>query len=123
MLSNIAPGYAPEGKHLLSASVLGLPELPDDQLATRVLEDIARLAPPGKLASYEFLGAVRIPYAQFPQPPGFRRNLPRSLNPEPGLYLAGEYFRSSSINGAMASGEAVAHAVLGALPTPGLSSA
>ncbi len=123
MLSNIAPGYTPEGKHLLSASVLGLPELPDDQLASRALEDIARLVPPGKLTSYEFLGTVSIPYAQFPQPPGFRRKLPGSLNPEPGLYLAGEYFRSSSINGAMASGEATARAVLGALPTPAPSSA
>lgn len=112
MISNVAPGYAPPGKHLLSVSVVGFQELPDEDLATRVLEDLGRMVPSQKLRTYEFLGVYRIPYAQFAQPPGFREKLVRELNPAPGLWLAGEYFRSSSINGAMASGEATARALL-----------
>lgn len=112
MLSNVAPEYAPPGKHLLSASVLGARPEPDEELADRVLADLARLLPAERLSSYRLLGVYRIPYGQFAQPPGYRSTLPRELNPEPGMWLAGEYFRDSSINGAMASGEAAAHAML-----------
>jgi protoporphyrinogen oxidase len=112
MISNVAPAYAPPGKHLLSVSVLGARDMPDEQLAARALDDLARMAPEERLRTYRLLWVYRIPYAQFAQPPGFRARLPRELNPEPGLWLAGEYFRTSSINGAMASGEAAARALL-----------
>ncbi len=113
LLTNISPDYAPAGKHLLSASAVGVPELPDDELVTHVRRDLARLFPEEKLRSYRLLGIYRIPYAQFAQPPGFQVTLPRDRAPEPGLYLAGEYFHTSSINGAITSGEDAARLVLG----------
>jgi phytoene dehydrogenase-like protein len=112
LISNVAPGYAPPGKHLLSASVTGLPALSDAELTRRALEDLGRLAPPERLRTYKPLRIFRIEYGQYPQPPGYRRALPREVHPEPGLWLAGEYFGSSSINGAMASGEETARALL-----------
>ncbi len=112
LLSNVAQGYAPDGKHLLSALVVGVPELSDEELVTRVRRHLARLFPAQRLRSYRVLGIYRIPYAQFAQPPGFQATLPRDRVPEPGLYLGGEYFHTSSINGAISSGEEAARLAL-----------
>lgn len=116
-LTAVAPHYAPTGRHLWSASVIGVPELSDDELygraeadMRRILGDSARIQ---RFAGYRRLRLYRIPYAQFAQPPGIHRTLPRALvASQPGLYLAGEYTQASSINAAMISGEHAAAAAL-----------
>ena len=114
-LSNVAPEYAPAGRHLFCCSILGNPDLDDDVLAEHCRVELAdwfgaATAAPDRLTA---LGVVRVPYAQFAQPPTIHERLPRNRTAIPGLYLAGEFTEDSSINGAMRSGEAAAGAVLG----------
>lgn len=111
-ISQVAPGYAPEGRGLVSAVSLGANMvLSDEEAYRRGLEEITRWAPEADLAP---LAVYRIPYAQFAQPPGVHAELPGNRTKEPGLYLAGEYTEDSSINGSMLSGEQAANAVLAA---------
>lgn len=116
MLSNIAPSYAPPGRHLLSATILGVPDMDDQELAAVALGDLRTMFEGNQRAqaaldSYEPLRIYRIRYAQFAQPPGIYRNLPRNSTRMPGLYVAAEWTESSSINGAMTSGERCAGTV------------
>ncbi len=117
MMSNIAPEYAPPARHLLSAMILGVPPLDDDELFARGLADIrlmfcgdkrAQLA----LETYRPLRLYRIPYAQFVQPPGIHTRLPANESSRPGLYFAAEFTEASSLNAAMVSGEKCAEVLL-----------
>ena len=115
-LSNIAPEYAPPGRHLFSCSILGAPDLPEEAIVARCRETLAgwfgaAATAPERLTA---LGVVRVPFAQFAQPAGIYDTLPRNRTAIPGLFLAGEYTEDSSINGALRSGEGAAGAVLGA---------
>lgn len=111
-LTNIAPGYAPAGQHLLSVTILDPGDLDDDALAARSRAELAPWFPGKDLARMRHLATYRIPFAQFKQPPGIFASLPSNTTPTPGLFLAGEYTESSSIHGAMHSGEKAAQAVL-----------
>jgi phytoene dehydrogenase-like protein len=118
MLTNISPKLAPEGQHLLSTSVLGVPGGDDRTLYARALSDINRMfagdsAAAAALAGYRPLALYRIPYSQFAQPPGVYNDLPSNQTGTPGLYLAGEFTTASSINAAMRSGEKCAATILG----------
>ena len=111
-VSNVAPSYAPAGQHLLAVTVLGMPDLADGELADRCLADIAAWFPRRDVSHLRHLATYRIPFAQFKQPPGIYAVLPPNATPAQGLFLAGEYTESSSIHGAMHSGEKAAKAVL-----------
>lgn len=110
-ISQVAPGYAPAGRALISAVALGEGKLglSDEEIYRRGMEDIARWAPEAELQP---LAVYRIPFAQFAQPPGTHASLPGNRTRTPGLYLAGEYTEDSSINGSMLSGERAASSVL-----------
>jgi phytoene dehydrogenase-like protein len=110
-INNVAPSYAPAGQHLLSVTVLGDPALDDSALAERCRADLAPWFPRHDLARLRHLATYRIPFAQFSQPPGIFATLPPNATPTQGLFLAGEYTESSSIHGAMHSGEKAAAAV------------
>lgn len=112
LLTNIAPTYAPPRKHLLSVTVLGNPAEDDEQIAQRSLKEMADWFPNAHLNSWQLLAVYRIPFAQFAQPPGVFDTLPGTSTSVEGLYLAGEYTQSSSIQGAMHSGEYAAKEVL-----------
>lgn len=111
LLTNIAPTYAPPRKHLLSVTLLGSPEGDDEALARHALEEMAPWFPGHDLQHWRFLKAYRIPFSQFAQPPGMYSSLPDNRTQVKGLFLAGEYTKSSSIQGAMHSGEHAAKAV------------
>jgi phytoene dehydrogenase-like protein len=116
LLSNVAPTYAPPGRHLLSATVLGVPELSDDELFARARADLRRMfagdhAALAALEGYTPLRLYRIPYAQFAQPPGLHPTLPENAGTAPGLFFAAEWTEASSINAAMISGEKCAEVV------------
>lgn len=111
-LSNVSPALAPQGQHLLSATVLGLPEMSDADLASRCREDMASWFPGKDLSRARHLATYRVRFAQFRQPPGVFATLPGNTTATEGLFLAGEYTQSSSISGAMQSGEQAAAAVL-----------
>lgn len=111
-ISNVSRAYAPRGQHLLSATVLGTPEMDDDALIQRCREEMAPWFPGKDLKGLRHLGTYRIPFAQFAQSPGIFATLPPVETATAGLFLAGEYTESSSIHGAMMSGEHAAQAVL-----------
>jgi phytoene dehydrogenase-like protein len=114
-ISNLSSAYAPKGQHLLSATVLGAPEMSDADLAARCREDMTSWFPGKDLAKLRQVGIYRVKFAQFRQPPGVFATLPPNATPTRGLFLAGEYTESSSINGAMRSGAMAAQSVLSAL--------
>lgn len=117
LLTNVAPTYAPPGRHLLSATVTGIPPLDDEEFFRRAVADL-RLMFCGDtqaqraLDSYTPLRLYRIEYAQFAQPPGMHPGLPGNAGGFPGLYFAAEFTEASSINAAMISGEKCADLLL-----------
>ncbi len=116
VVSNVAPSYAPAGKHLLSAAILGTPDMDDAQLAAAALDDLRRMFAGNERAlaaldTFEPLRVYRIPQAQFAQPPGIYSRLPGNTTHVQGLFVTGEWTEASSINGAMTSGERCAAAV------------
>lgn len=117
MISNVAPEYAPPGRCLLSATILGASALSDDDLYRAALADLRRMFAGDADAlsgaeGYQPLRAYRIAYAQFPQPPGIHPLLPANRSGRPGLFFAGEFTEASSLNAAVISGEKCAAAVM-----------
>ena len=108
-ISAVAPSYASRGRRLLSVVALGGFGLPDAEIYRRGVADVTRWYPEADLTP---LAVYRVPYAQFPQPPGIHEKLPDNRTGTPGLVLAGEYTEDSSINGAMLSGERAAREVM-----------
>lgn len=116
-VSNVAPEQAPPGQHLLSASILGVPEGSDDELFARGMADVRRMfagdrAALSALSGYRPLHRYRIPYGQFAQRPGVYETLPDNETGEPGLFFAAEFTAASSFNAAMRSGEKAAEHIL-----------
>ncbi|MGE5334205.1 MAG: FAD-dependent oxidoreductase, partial [Nitrososphaerota archaeon] len=111
-LTNVSPAYGPKGQHLLAVTVLGNPELSDEEITKRCREELAGWFPGKDLSTLRQVGAFRLRFAQFRQQPGIFATLPQNTLPTKGLFLAGEYTESSSIHGAITSGEKAAQAVL-----------
>ena len=63
------------------------------------------------------LTVVRVPFAQYAQPPGFFKSLPVNETGIAGLIVASDGTLSSSIQGAMLSGQRAAEAALRAIDT------
>ncbi len=108
-ISAVAPLYAPRGQHLLNVVALGGFDLPDEEVYRRGVAEVTRWYPEADLTP---LAIYRIPYAQFPQPPGVHEELPENRTSTPRLVLAGDYTEDSSINGSMLSGEKAAGEVM-----------
>ena len=111
LLTDVAEGYAPEGRQLLAATHLGVPEADDGALAARVADSLRAWFPENRFGELELRRTVRVPFAQFDQPPGFRDRVPAPTAPEGPVVLAGDYTRWSSIQGALESGRRAARAV------------
>jgi phytoene dehydrogenase-like protein len=108
-LSEVQPGYAPAGQHLLAAVVIGERAASDDleEIAARARDEAATMlghAP----SDWRVVETVSVPFSQFAQPPGIYRRLPGNGTPLRGLVLASEATVDSSYNGAMTSGETAA---------------
>ncbi|WP_339104157.1 NAD(P)/FAD-dependent oxidoreductase [Haloterrigena salinisoli] len=133
--SAVAPAYAPDGEALISATYLedgdlelsgdggnpGVssgsgdsrsPEESDEPLAERTRDALESWYPEQSFDGLEALHTERVPFAQFDQPPGVYDRLPETRDPPGSVYLAGDYTRWSSIQGAMRSGREAAKAVL-----------
>ncbi|GHF55115.1 phytoene dehydrogenase-like protein [Deinococcus metalli] len=114
-LSNAVPGRAPAGQHLLTVTVLGLPDLDDDALDARVRGELGGWYGGPAAQGLRPLLTERIRHAQYPQPPGYAATLPGHATALPGVLLAGEVTSMSGIQGALESGEKAAAIVLGDL--------
>jgi phytoene dehydrogenase-like protein len=116
-LSEVAPEYAPDGAELLCATFLRHGDvdpfdLDDDALAERTRTALASWYPERHFGGLEPLATDRTRFAQFAQPPGVHDGLPGPREPGGSVYLAGDYTRWSSIQGALQSGYEAAAAVL-----------
>ncbi|PSQ60398.1 phytoene dehydrogenase, partial [Halobacteriales archaeon SW_7_71_33] len=107
-----APEYAPDGRTLLSATFLGRPDADRETLAAETRTALGSWFPERSLSGFERLHTARVPFAQFDQPPGVHESLPDARDPAGPVYLAGDYTRWSSIDGAMESGRDAARAAL-----------
>lgn len=117
-LSSVQPRYAPPGKHLLAAIMLGpepLAEPDDERLGHRARTAVATVLGQPE-SDWQPIHVDRSPFSQFAQPPGIHATLPPVRTATPGLYLASEATVDSSQNGAMTSGERAAAAILEDLP-------
>ncbi|RQG99033.1 NAD(P)/FAD-dependent oxidoreductase [Natrarchaeobius oligotrophus] len=109
--SAVAPSHAPEGRTLFSATYLGTREETDEELTETTRRTLESWFPGRPFDDLERLHTDRIEFAQFAQPPGIHERLPGVRDPDGSIYLAGEYTRWSSIQGAMESGRDAARAV------------
>ncbi len=112
MITNVAPAYAPVGKHLLCCSISGDSDLPDDALDAAVRREIRAAFTLSTTDDWQLLKVYRIANAQFEQRPGVWMHVERFRQGEPGVIIAGEAAVSSSIEGALASGMSAAETVL-----------
>ncbi|MDQ2652036.1 MAG: FAD-dependent oxidoreductase [Chloroflexota bacterium] len=106
-LSEVQPAYAPPGRHLLAAQIIGHTEMDLHELSERARLDVATMLQdaPG---SWEVIDIIPTPNAQYAQPPGIYRRLPANVTAVAGLTLASEATVDSSYNGATISGETAA---------------
>lgn len=115
VLTNAVPSYAPEGRALLSVSVLGNPTEDDDALEAAVRAQLRDWF--GRMAArWDHLRTYRIRYALPDQAPPFLSPPERPVRLERGLYLCGDHRATASIHGAMASGRRAAEALQADLP-------
>ncbi|MCX6592213.1 MAG: NAD(P)/FAD-dependent oxidoreductase [Acidobacteria bacterium] len=112
VMSEVAPAYAPDGRALVSITVLGKPTQSDEEIQLAVLAQLQRWF--GREArEWRYLKAYRIFHAQpdvIPVPPVER---PSQLGPH--LFVAGDHRLMPSINFAMVSGRQAAEAVMASL--------
>ncbi len=112
VMSEVAPGYAPPGQHLVACVVMGVPAADDDALERDVRQQMRQWFGTEAVASWRHLRTYRIPWAQFDQSPGTLEPAGRPVRAGDGLYLCGDHVEQASINGAMAAGRRAAEAVL-----------
>lgn len=107
VLTHAAPGYAPAGSALVSASALGVRDTPADEVAAR--DHLAWLygVP---TTQWELIASYPIPYALPAMPVPF--TLQRPVRTANGVYVAGDHRDTSSIQGALVSGRRASQAVL-----------
>jgi phytoene dehydrogenase-like protein len=113
-ITDVAPSYAPAGRHLVSATVLGEAATRDDAtLDAAVRSDLARMAPAPTPMAFERLAICRVPVAQYAQPVlDGDVAVPTARTPLRGLVRASEVLHSSSLDGAARGGQMAARAVL-----------
>jgi phytoene dehydrogenase-like protein len=113
--SEVAPGHAPAGRTLVSATFLGADDRAEGRLADLTRDALARWYPERTFGGLETVHTERVPFAQFAQPPGFRAARPATTSPEGPVVLAGDYTQWSSIQGALESGREAGLAALDAI--------
>ncbi len=106
VLSEVAPGYAPIGSALVSASV---PDRADPGLEPRVRRRLARIYGTGT-GDWDLLAAYAVPRALPVFGPG--APLRRPVRLAPGRYVCGDHRDTPSVQGALVSGQRAAAALL-----------
>jgi phytoene dehydrogenase-like protein len=111
--SDVAAGYAPPGKTLVTVSVRGDWQAGDADLPEAVRRQAAGWfgASP---TTWRHLATVDVPRALPDESPAARRLRPASPRLAPGLFICGDHCGSGSINGALASGRRAAICVMAA---------
>ena len=111
VMSNAAAAYAPAGKALVAASVVGIPADGDADLDRRARAQLAEWFGVAA-AGWTLLRVYRIPHAHPDQTAGKLDPWQRPVRLRPGLYVCGDHRDNASIDGAMTSGFRAAQAVM-----------
>lgn len=107
-LSDVAPAYAPKGRHLLSCTHVG-GQAWSEALQQQVQQEMSHLlglAPEALTPLKHYAIAHALPTQQRVS------NAPRLLQTEQGVWLAGDALANSSLNAALQSGRLAAEAML-----------
>jgi protoporphyrinogen oxidase len=109
-ITNIAHSFAPEGWHLVSATILDDGRLSREQLASEATQEISAVFPHAA-GALEHLETIHVPYAVPSQAPGFAA---RNAFPDlpQNVYACGDWERGASIQAALHSGIETAKRVL-----------
>jgi phytoene dehydrogenase-like protein len=110
--SDVAPSYAPPGRALISASILGIPPLDDDGVEAAARKQLRGWFG-AQVDAWRRLAVHRIPFALPAQPPGVLATAQRPVRLRDGLFVCGDHRDTASIQGAMVSGRRAAAAVRG----------
>ena len=115
-MSNAAPEYAPAGKSLIAASVVGV-SAPSGASEAVIRVELARMygVPTD---DWDLIDVVSDPARRCPPRRRHRRRLRKPVALGDGLFVAGDHRDSPSIQGALAGGWRTAGAVLAALGAP-----
>ncbi|MFD7548285.1 NAD(P)/FAD-dependent oxidoreductase [Streptomyces sp. NPDC059816] len=106
VLSEVQPGYAPAGRHLIATSVLGTDEPGREALLRAALAEVYDTGTDG----WELLTVRTVPDALPAMPPP--QPLGRTARVGPGRYVCGDHRATGSVQGALASGARAARTVL-----------
>lgn len=109
-ISQVAPGYAPVGHHLISISIVGEQGLTQVDLDKAVRKELATWF--GKITEdWQHLDTRQVHYALPNQTRVNNEVNTEQLQLRPGLYVAGDHLMNGSINAAMKSGRIAAEAI------------
>jgi protoporphyrinogen oxidase len=107
-LTDASPDYSPDGRALISVSVLGLH--PEEDLPGKVQQELMGWF--GKcVEEWSHLRTDLIPEALPEQAPSLQKDI-ASFIQQNGIYVCGDHVTSASIEGAVISGKRVAEAIL-----------
>ena len=112
VMSNIAPAYAPEGRHLVQATALAGQEAVAEEEVRAHLARMYRIS----TRQWEVVVAHHVPHALPEQRPGVSLRQPVDLGN--GLFVAGDHRDTASIQGALVSGRRTAASVAAWLGRP-----
>lgn len=109
--SQVAPDYAPAGRALISATVLGDPPESDDDLVESIRHQAEGWF--GKqAAAWNPLRVARVKHALPDQTPPRYQTVEKSVRARQRVFVCGDRYDTASINGAMRSGRRTAEALL-----------
>jgi phytoene dehydrogenase-like protein len=108
--SNVASNYAPQGRSLVSVTIIGNPDQGDQQLESAVRAQLKEWFGP-RAEGWRYLRTYRIQHALPMQVPPVSDPTSRPARIRPGLFVCGEYQNVASIQWAMVSGRLAAEAV------------
>lgn len=108
VMSDVAPGHAPAGQSLISVSLLSDARGDDRAVAAQVQAELTQWFG-SSAGAWRWLRSYRIPQA-LPVRRPLQRVAPVPVRP--GVWTAGDFLSTPSIQGAMESGELAADAVL-----------
>ena len=110
VMTNVAPSYAPAGRHLIAAACPG--DISTDLAGAAVAQLTEWFG--NQVSSWDLLRIDRIAHGQPVQRPPLKPRQRTKL--EDGLWVCGDHRDTGSIQGAMFSGRRTAEAVLGLAP-------
>ena len=111
-VTDIAPEYSADGRHLLAMTAVGSAAgLSDAALERAAVSDLIMMRRASLKATVSVVAIERVPYSQFSHPPGYAQSRPVARTSLPGLWFGGEALHSSSLDGAARAGVISASAI------------